>query len=147
MLKILSAHFDILCLTRKDYDVSIDHWNKLDKLLDNIKNTDIIINCVGIIPQKYKMDNYRSFIRVNSLFPHRLQKIVEKIDAKLIHITTDCVYSGSNGLYKESDIHDEVNLYGVSKSLGEPENATIIRTSIIGHETNYKKFIRMDNFQ
>ena len=137
--KILSAHFDILCLTRKDYDVSIDHWNKLDKLLDNIKNTDIIINCVGIIPQKYKMDNYRSFIQVNSLFPHRLQKIVEKIDAKLIHITTDCVYSGSKGLYKESDIHDEVNLYGVSKSLGEPENATIIRTSIIGHETNYKK--------
>ena len=58
--KILSAHFDILCLTRKDYDVSIDHWNKLDKLLDNIKNIDIIINCVGIIPQKYKMDNYRS---------------------------------------------------------------------------------------
>ena len=85
----------------------MDTDSKLNDLLKNIKNNDIIINCIGIIPQKYKLDNYRTFIKVNTLFPHKLQEIAEKINAKFIHITTDCVFNGSKGLYNENDIHDE----------------------------------------
>lgn len=137
--KILSQSFKVICFSRKDYDVLIDTWCKLNELLKNMKPDDIIINCIGIIPQKYKLSDNYSFIKVNTLFPHKLQEIAEKSNSKLIHITTDCVFNGSNGLYDENDIHDEENLYGVSKSLGEPENSCIIRTSIIGHEETHKK--------
>ena len=58
---------------------------------------------------------------------------------KFIHITTDCVYDGSKGKYSENDIHTTKNIYGITKSLGEPEEATIIRTSIIGEELTNKK--------
>ena len=73
----------------------IDNDFKLKDILKNIKNNDVIINCIGIIPQKYKLDNYRTFIKVNSLFPHKLEEIAEITDSKLIHISTDCVYNGS----------------------------------------------------
>lgn len=136
---ILSPQFNVVCFTREKYDVLIDSYNKLNKLLDNIKPNDTIINCIGIIPQKYNLSDNYSFIKVNTLFPHKLQEIAEKSNSKLIHITTDCVFNGSKGLYHENDIHDEKNLYGVSKSLGEPENSCIIRTSIIGHEETHKK--------
>ena len=137
--KNLSQSFKVICFSRIDYDVLIDSWFKLNELLENIKSNDIIINCIGIIPQKYKLSDNQSFIKVNTLFPHKLQEIAEKYNSKLIHITTDCVFNGFKGLYHENDIHDEKNLYGVSKSLGEPENSCIIRTSIIGHEDTHKK--------
>lgn len=137
--KILSQSFKVKCFSRTDYDILIDTWDKLIELLKNMNSNDIIINCIGIIPQKYKLSDNYSFIKVNTLFPHKLQEIAEKSNSKLIHITTDCVFNGSKGLYNENDIHDEDNLYGVSKSLGEPENSCIIRTSIIGHEETHKK--------
>jgi len=137
--KILSQSFKVICFTRTDYDVLLDTWSKLDELLVNMESNDIIINCIGIIPQKHKLTDNQSFIKVNTLFPHKLQEITEKFNSKLIHITTDCVFNGSRGLYDENDIHTEKNLYGVSKSLGEPENACIIRTSIIGQEETHKK--------
>lgn len=137
--KILSQSFEVMSLSRKDYDVLIDPLYKLNHLLEKINPNDIIINCIGVIPQKYELSDNHSFIKVNTIFPHKLQEITEKTNSKLIHITTDCVFNGSKGLYNENDIHDEKNLYGVSKSLGEPENACIIRTSIIGHEESYKK--------
>lgn len=136
---ILSHSFEVISFSRKDYDVFMDQWSKLNVLLGNMKSNDIIINCIGIIPQKYKLSDIHSFIKVNTLFPHKLQEIAEKKNSKLIHITTDCVFNGSKGLYDENDMHDEKNIYGVSKSLGEPEKSTIIRTSIIGHEENHKK--------
>ena len=135
---VLKLQYNVIYIDRNDYDVLIDNDFKLKDILKNIKNNDVIINCIGIIPQKYKLDNYRTFIKVNSLFPHKLQEIAEKTDSKLIHITTDCVYNGYRGLYKEDDKHDEDNLYGISKSLGEPENSCTIRTSIIGEETKNK---------
>lgn len=136
---VLSQSFEVISFSRKDYDVLMDPWYKLNNLLEKNNSNDIIINCIGVIPQKYELSDNHSFIKVNTLFPHKLQEIAEKKNSKLIHITTDCVFNGSKGLYDENDIHDEKNIYGVSKSLGEPENSTIIRTSIIGHEENHKK--------
>ena len=137
---ILNKYYNTISINRKEFDILNDEWNKLYEILDHLQETDIIINCAGIIPQKTSATNYRSYIKINSLFPHKLQNICENKKCKLIHITTDCVFNGKkNDSYDENDIHTEKNIYGISKSLGEPENATIIRTSIIGEEINGKK--------
>ena len=75
-------------------------------------------------------------IQTNSLLPHFLNEISEKYNFKLIHISTDCVFDGSKGMYKESDKKTETNYYGLTKNLGEICNARnlTIRTSIIGPE-------------
>lgn len=137
---VLIKKFEVKCITRYDYDIVSDSWNKLYEILGNIQSNDVIVNCAGIIPQKNNYKEYFKYIKVNSLFPHKLQHIVNKYNAKLIHITTDCVFDGKKGTpYDENDIHTETNIYGVSKSLGEPENSTVIRTSIIGEELFNKK--------
>ena len=98
---------------------------------------DIVINCIGVIPQRKNPDMGLT-IMVNACLPHMLQTICEDIGAQLIHITTDCVFSGQTGRYTEDSPHDEPSLYGRTKSLGEPPNACVIRTSIIGEEIDNK---------
>ena len=95
---------------------------------------DVIVNCIGMIkPQVDKLGTVAA-IKVNSLFPHYLSNVGEGLGAKVIHITTDCVWSGKDGNYTEDTPHDALDVYGKTKSLGEPENCTVIRTSIIGEE-------------
>lgn len=97
---------------------------------------DVIINCIGIIKQLPTSKNVVKTLRVNSIFPHLLQELSQNHNARLITISTDCVFDGRKGNYKESDIPDAADVYGKSKSLGEPsaENCLTIRTSIIGRE-------------
>lgn len=139
----LSNLYEIIALTRKDYDLSQLSINSLNDLLksQNLQKDDIIINCAGVIPQASKQRglNTRLYFTINSLFPVILSQICDKFEAKMIHITTDCVFSGKDGNYHEDSIHDETNDYGISKSLGELCKATIIRTSIIGEEINNKR--------
>jgi dTDP-4-dehydrorhamnose reductase len=140
VLKFLEKDYKIISITRDEYDIEKDDWNKLEIIIkNNIKDNDIIINCAGIILQKYDNYHVKKFIKVNTLFPHKLNELSNKHNLKFIHITTDCVYNGISGNYNEDNIHDSDNIYGISKSLGEPENATIIRTSIIGEEIYHKK--------
>ncbi len=98
-------------------------------------NPKIIINCVGVLIRGSK-ENPANAIYVNSFFPHFISKIADKINAKLIHISTDCVFSGKKGGYSENDKKDANDLYGMSKSLGEidSKNHLTLRTSIIGPE-------------
>tara|TARA_A100001015_G_scaffold310007_1_gene410529 strand:+ start:643 stop:2175 length:1533 start_codon:yes stop_codon:yes gene_type:complete len=136
----LTKAYEVTCICRDEFDILNDDWQILHSILTNIKKDDVIINCAGCIPQKNNINDYKKFIKINSIFPHKLQELCEKKQAKLIHITTDCVFSGDKGVsYNENDQHTEVNIYGTTKSLGEPENATIIRTSIIGEELKEKK--------
>jgi dTDP-4-dehydrorhamnose reductase len=138
--KVLSEKFIVITITRKEFDIENDLWNKLDSLLQKEYNdAQTIINCAGIIPQNCSTLEYRKYIRINTLFPHKLQELSTKYNYNFIHITTDCVYDGSKGNYNETDVHSETGIYGVSKSLGEPEDACIIRTSIIGEELFNKK--------
>lgn len=98
-------------------------------------NPDIIINCIGMLIQTSKT-NPDQTIFGNAYFPHLLKKLASDNDAKLIHISTDCVFSGKAGHYTETSFKDATDIYGASKSLGEiidDENLTI-RTSIIGPE-------------
>jgi dTDP-4-dehydrorhamnose reductase len=109
-----------------------------DSLIDTfIKYTpDVVINCIGLVKQHSAADDPLTAIPINALLPHRLAKLCQVSGAKFIHISTDCVFSGSKGMYVESDVPDAQDLYGRSKLLGEVDypNSITLRTSIIGHE-------------
>src|ERR1700744_1569890 len=96
---------------------------------------DFIINCIGVLIKGANTypDNA---ILLNSYLPHLLVKIADEVGAKLIHLSTDCVFSGSRGSYSETDFRDADDIYGRSKSLGEIllNNHLTLRTSIIGPE-------------
>ena len=94
------------------------------------------INCLGIIKQKEDAKNYIKSIQINSLIPHLISDYCKRYDSQLIHISTDCIFSGKKGNYLDSDTPDPIDLYGRSKLLGEVSNsnAITIRTSIIGPE-------------
>lgn len=97
---------------------------------------DIVINCIGIIKQLPGANDPLTMIRVNALLPHRISLISSAVGARLIHISTDCVFDGEKGMYSENDQSDAKDLYGRTKYLGEvtyPDCITL-RTSIIGHE-------------
>jgi dTDP-4-dehydrorhamnose reductase len=96
----------------------------------------VVINCIGLVKQLAEADDPLNAIPVNSLFPHRLARLCAAAGARLVHVSTDCVFSGSKGMYKESDVPDATDLYGRTKHLGEVDypNAITLRTSIIGHE-------------
>lgn len=96
-----------------------------------------VINCIGVI-KPFMKNNITDAIFINSLFPHLLAKWCKAKNTRLIHITTDCVYSGlkeTESKYVESSPHDALDEYGKSKSLGEPtDKSMVIRTSIVGEE-------------
>lgn len=97
---------------------------------------DIVINCVGVVKQLDDAKSVLASVPINSLLPHRLARLCAIGGARLIHVSTDCVFSGSKGSYLESDTPDAADVYGLSKLLGEvaePHTITL-RTSIIGHE-------------
>jgi dTDP-4-dehydrorhamnose reductase len=97
---------------------------------------EVVLNCIGIIKQLDEVRNPRITIEVNALFPHILAEVCAECGARLIHVSTDCVFSGNRGMYKESDESDAHDLYGRTKLLGElqEEGCLTLRTSIIGHE-------------
>lgn len=106
----------------------------VEETVDRIQ-PDIIINCIGILNQ-HAEDCPELAFRINSVLPHQLAKLAERIGGKLIHISTDCVFSGSRGGYRESDTPDGTTVYAQSKQLGEviDDKHLTIRTSIIGPE-------------
>ncbi len=114
-----------------------------ESALDAIRTfqPNICINCLGLIKQKDDSKNYLKSIRINSLIPHIISEYCREYDSKLIHISTDCVYSGRKGNYSEEDLPDPLDFYGRSKLLGEVsnDNALTIRTSIIGPELSTSK--------
>lgn len=97
---------------------------------------DIVVNCVGVVKQLAASDDALVSIPLNSLLPHYLAGLCASANSRLIHFSTDCVFSGNKGRYVETDIPDATDMYGRSKLLGEIDysNAITLRTSIIGHE-------------
>jgi len=136
-------NYNIVSMTRKDYDLTFLSVESLEnKLLEkSLSEGDVIINCAGVIPHSSKQRELstRLYFIVNSIFPVILSMICSKYNAKMIHVTTDCVYSGKTGKYNEHSTSDETSDYGLSKSLGDLADCTIIRTSIIGEEINNKR--------
>lgn len=99
---------------------------------------DVIVNCIGVIKQLAAANDSVVSLSLNSLFPHRLAALCKASRARLIHISTDCVFSGRKGMYTENAISDAEDLYGRTKYLGEVHAAPCLtmRTSIIGRELN-----------
>jgi len=97
-----------------------------------------VINAVGVTKQVAGCENVESTLSVNAIFPHRLAKLSEEIGARLITISTDCVFAGTRGMYSEEHVPDALDLYGQSKHWGEIADGIglTLRTSIIGRELN-----------
>jgi dTDP-4-dehydrorhamnose reductase len=112
----------------------------LQKLFE-LEKPHVVINCAGLIKQSEEAGDHVTIIYINCLFPHHLANLSLKYNFRLIHISTDCVFSGSKGNYTEDDFPDAQDLYGRSKLLGEVYygNSITLRTSIIGHELNSSK--------
>ena len=122
------------------FDIAV---NEIEKLENNLKGIDFVINCAGLI--KHKIDENRTeslnnLIRINSLFPIQLTNLSHKLNFKIIQVATDCVYSGERGNYSENDEKDPVDYYGYSKLLGEHRDSNLItlRCSLVGRELNSK---------
>lgn len=99
-----------------------------------------IVNCIGIVKQRDEAKAALPSIEINALLPHRLALLARAVGARLVHLSTDCVFSGKRGNYSEADVSDAEDLYGRSKYLGEVggEGCVTLRTSIIGLELSRK---------
>jgi len=121
-------------------DVDVLDYDALVSVMDQIQ-PDIVINTAGIVKQSDTANAPLVVLPINAMFPHRLSKLCSLINARLIHISTDCVFKGQKGMYTEHDISDAEDLYGKSKFIGEPldcAHAVTLRTSLIGHEFKTK---------
>ncbi|RQO57394.1 NAD(P)-dependent oxidoreductase [Paucibacter sp. KBW04] len=128
-------HFGAEHRTRISVGIDVEHQDQLIQLFNRVR-PDVVINCIGLVKQLAEADDPLSALPINALLPHRLARLASLVGARLVHISTDCVFSGTQGNYRESDAPDALDLYGRSKLLGEVDydNAVTLRTSIIGHE-------------
>jgi len=135
----LSALLPQHLLARLRAGVDADNFDSVAGVLAAVK-PDVVINCIGIVKQLPEAADPIASIAINALFPHRLANECGRINARLIHISTDCVFSGNKGGYAENDFPDCGDLYGRTKLLGEVAGpgCVTLRTSIIGHELNSK---------
>lgn len=115
------------------YDISEEE--KIENKISEFR-PDCVLNCVGIIKQLKESKDYETSIKANALWPHILAGICSKYGSKMIHFSTDCVFTGKDGNYDENSHTDARDLYGLSKFLGEVsyDHTMTLRTSIIGHE-------------
>lgn len=122
--------------TENEFSLDVSDTKKLTEIITS-KNFDFVINCIGIL-NKDAEDNPSKAVWFNSYFPHFLEEITKDSETKIIHISTDCVFNGKRGQYKEDDFKDGEGFYAQSKALGEIINDKdlTIRTSIIGPELN-----------
>jgi len=115
--------------------VSAQELDSVARALDKVRPA-VVVNCLGIVKQAEEAKDPLMTIWTNALFPHQLARLCQERDCCLIHISTDCVFSGRKGNYKEDEPSDAEDLYGRSKFLGEVsgESCLTVRTSLIGRE-------------
>jgi dTDP-4-dehydrorhamnose reductase len=115
--------------------LDITDKKRFENVVEKVK-PELVINCAGVIKPLSTKD-MTTTIKINSLAPHQIAKTCKKHDVRLIHVSTDCVFSGRKGNYSEEDMTDPQDLYGQSKLLGEitdKPNVLTVRTSFIGRE-------------
>ncbi len=119
--------------------IAAEHQDLLVKVLDQVR-PDVVVNCVGLTKHKPEAEAPLVSVPINTLMPHRLAGLCKLVGARLIHVSTDCVFSGEKGGYVENDFADARDVYGKSKALGEVHypHAITLRTSTIGHELQSK---------
>ena len=147
----LHEHMDAYAAVRRQgTDYAALHWFDEARLIDGIDvasdehlerafavaTPDVVVNAVGIVKQRQDASDAVQSIAINALLPHRLAALCVDAGVRLVHLSTDCVFSGSRGNYGETDLTDARDLYGRSKLLGEvdAEGCVTIRTSMVGRE-------------
>ena len=115
--------------------IDVEQFDSLARGIEQAR-PDVVINCIGVVKQLAEADDPLTALPINAMLPHRLARLCSLAGARLVHVSTDCVFSGTKGQYMESDFPDADDLYGRSKYLGEVDypHAITLRTSIIGHE-------------
>jgi len=128
-------HFDASLTQRIVTGIDVESFDALIELMADVRPS-VVINCIGLVKQLAQADDPLSALPINALLPHRLARLCGLVGARFVHISTDCVFNGRKGDYRESDPSDAEDLYGRSKYLGEVAypHAITLRTSIIGHE-------------
>jgi dTDP-4-dehydrorhamnose reductase len=137
-----SCEYNIISIARNTSIINptvildVTNFDSLKHLIET-ESPDIIINCIGILNETAE-NNPHQAILVNSYLPHYLEALTKNSKTKIIHISTDCVFSGKEGSYLESSTKNGLGYYSQSKSLGEINNSKDLtfRTSIIGPELN-----------
>lgn len=116
-------------------NVSAEDFDSVIRAVAQVR-PDVLVNCVGIVKQDAAAKDPLRSITVNALFPHRMSDLCKAAGARLIHLSTDCVFSGRKGSYRETDASDAEDLYGRTKLLGEvsDNHCLTLRTSMIGRE-------------
>ena len=131
----LARHFAPSVAAKIRTGIDASNLDMISRVVADLK-PDVIINCIGLIKQLAFANDPLQVLPVNAMLPHRLAQICALAGARLIHFSTDCVFSGARGNYIETDPLDATDLYGQSKYIGEvayPHTLTL-RTSFIGHE-------------
>ncbi len=113
--------------------VEVRGSNRIEEVVGQFRPS-AVVNCIGIVKQRPEAEEAITSIEVNSLLPHRLAIACRAAGARLVQLSTDCVFSGEKGNYREEDLPDPLDVYGRSKLLGEVtgEGALTLRTSMIG---------------
>ena len=134
------AGMDLFRPANSYYGIDVVRTEELIGVLADF-HPQVVVNAVGIVKQQPAAKESIPSIDINALFPHRLAVLCKAVGARLVHMSTDCVFSGRKGNYQESDLSDAEDLYGKSKYLGEVHEAhcVTLRTSIIGTELTRKK--------
>ena len=129
------AKYGIFDSSKTLTNVSAEDFDTVVKAFTAAK-PDVVVNCIGVIKQLETAKDPIPTLTVNAIFPHRLAKLCQTAGARLITLSTDCVFSGQKGNYAENETPDATDLYGQSKRWGEVagENCLTVRSSIIGRE-------------
>ena len=124
---------------RAYFGVDARSFDKLREVVTACR-PDAVINAIGVVKQRAEATDAIQSLELNALLPHRLAMICDGVGARLVHFSTDCVFSGRRGNYRETDVSDAEDLYGRTKYLGETsgEHCITLRTSIIGRELSRK---------
>ena len=120
----------------------VSNVSQVENIIDTYK-PNYVINCIGITNKQVSQNLNHDIFKINSFLPIYLSQLSEIKNFKFIHISTDCVFNGKERLYYEDSFKTAIDIYGVSKSLGEEidenKNSLVLRTSIIGHELKKKE--------
>ncbi len=127
-----SSNLTVVALDSRDYDLS--HEPGIRQLVSILQPEEIVVNCAGLIRQRLSPSPTPAEMRQSFMLNAMLPQLIARSKAHLIHFSTDCVFSGEEGSYVEEDFPDPVDVYGRTKILGEPENAMVLRQSIVGPE-------------
>lgn len=126
-----SKGWSVINISRSSYDIAKE---PIESLIPLIKDADLVVNCAGVIKPRIAQLSTEEVLKVNSIFPHNLALIANSLNVRAIHVTTDCIYSGTKGNYNELSPIDAQDVYGLSKAAGDTRAIMTLRTSIIGEE-------------